>query len=166
MMRERIDDTRLPPASPTWPLQPFDAIRDTVPAGTSFRKEERTPISLVCKALLGLMAFDVLKLGSNFPKMHRLVANWRVTPRTESGDVALHVWQAVNHACVWYPKRVLCLQRSAVTTCLLRNYGVRAVMAIGAQSLPFKGHAWTEVDGVAVNERRDVQRVYDVLDRC
>ena len=36
----------------------------------------------------------------------------------------------------------------------------------GAQNLPFKAHAWTEVHGRAVNERRDVQRTYRIWNRC
>jgi hypothetical protein len=53
-----------------------------------------------------------------------------------------------------------------VTTCLLRTCGIPAQMVIGAQEFPFKAHAWTEVDGRAINERRDVQKVYLVWERC
>jgi hypothetical protein len=38
-------------------------------------------------------------------------------------------------------------------------------MIVGAQILPFKAHAWTEVNGVPVNEPRDVRKTYEVLDR-
>jgi hypothetical protein len=72
----------------------------------------------------------------------------------------------MNYACVFYPKHVLCLQRSAVTTCLLRDCGVPAKMVMGAQKVPFKAHAWTEVNCSAVNERRNVQKVYAVWERC
>jgi hypothetical protein len=37
---------------------------------------------------------------------------------------------------------------------------------LGAQTVPVKAHAWTEVDGKAINERRDVQRIYAVWERC
>jgi transglutaminase superfamily protein len=120
---------------------------------------------LVWKALLGLLAFDVLGFGNNFAKMHRFVTRWKVSPR-KAGDGVGRVCEAINYACVWYPKRVLCLQRSLVTTCLLRHCGVPAQMAMGARNLPFKAHAWTEVDGCAINERRDVQNIYEVLERC
>ena len=121
---------------------------------------------LVWKALLGLFAFDVLGFGNNFAKMHRFVTRWRVSPRRAPGDGVGRVCEAINYACVWYPKRVLCLQRSLVTTCLLRHCGVPAQMAMGARNLPFKAHAWTEVDGCAINERRDVQNIYEVLELC
>ncbi|SRR6266487_822651 len=123
---------------------------------------------LTCKALTALLVFDLLRLGNNrnFARMHRLVRDWKVSTRIGTPDVVEHVCKAVNYACVFYPKRVLCLQRSAVTTCLLRSCGVPAYMVIGAQKLPFKAHAWTEVGGFAVNERRDVQRVYAIWERC
>jgi len=43
---------------------------------------------------------------------------------------------------------------------------VPAQMVIGAQKLPFKAHSWTEVNGRAINERFDVQKVYGVWERC
>lgn len=122
--------------------------------------------SLFWKALVGLLAFDLLGLGRNFVRMHRLVTSWTLTQRSISTETVDQVAQAIDYACVCYPKRVLCVQRSAVTTCLLRNRGVAAKMVIGAQILPFRAHAWTEVDGHAINERRDVQRIYDVLESC
>lgn len=130
------------------------------------QRKERVPLLLVCRVLLGLIAFDVFGLGHDFAKMNRYVTRHRIMPRTVSKDRVDCVCEAVNYACIWYPKRVLCLQRSVVTTCLLRVSGVSASMVIGAQTLPFKAHAWTEVDGRVVNERRDVQRIYSVLQRC
>ena len=122
---------------------------------------------LFWKALVGLLLFDVLGLGRNFARMHRVVTEWRVTPVGLSRRLdAERVCKAVNYACVWYPKQVLCLQRSVVTTCLIRDSGIPATMVMGAQTLPFKAHAWTEVNGQAVNERRDVQNVYTVWERC
>jgi len=120
---------------------------------------------LLLKAVLGLATFDVLRLGRNFRRMHRLVSAWSVQDRLPSNDID-DVLGAINQACIWYPKRVLCLQRSAVTTCLLRHCGIPAKMVMGAQDLPFKAHAWTEVDGHAVNERRDVQKLYRKLECC
>jgi hypothetical protein len=76
------------------------------------------------------------------------------------------VCTAVNYACVWYPKQALCLQRSFVTTYLLRKHGFAAQLVLGAQKLPFKAHAWVEVDGRAINERSEVQATYTVWDKC
>jgi hypothetical protein len=121
---------------------------------------------LFWKALIGLLAFDALLLGRHFPRMHRLVRRWKLVPVPVSPDAVSQVCTAVNYACVAYPKRVLCLQRSAVTTCLLRSLGVSAHMVMGARKVPFKAHAWTEVNGRAINERRDVQSIYGVWERC
>ena len=118
------------------------------------------------KAMVGIVAYDVLGFGHNFARMHRFVRNWKVAEAQSSPDTVDRVCEAVNYASVWYPKQVLCLQRSMVMTCLLRSCGVRAQMVMGAQQLPFKAHAWTEVDGRAINERRDVQRIYGVWERC
>jgi Transglutaminase-like superfamily len=121
---------------------------------------------LFWKALIGLLTFDLLLCGRNFARMHRLVRSWKVAARPEPPDVVERVSKAVNYACVAYPKRVLCLQRSAVTTCLLRSLGASAEMVMGAQKIPFKAHAWTEVNGRAINERRDVQKIYSIWERC
>src|SRR5260370_24619911 len=118
------------------------------------------------KAVAGLLAYNLLGFGRNFSRMHRLVSGWKVSCRTSPPDVIARVCNAVNYACVMYPKRVLCLQRSAVTTCLLRSCGIPAQMVFGAQKSPFRAHAWTEVNGRAINEPRDVQRVYGVWERC
>jgi len=118
------------------------------------------------RALIGLLAFDLLGFGRNFARMHRFVSDWRVSTTEVSGKTVDDVCCALNYACTWYPKRVLCLQRSAVTTCLLRSCGVRASMVMGAQILPFKAHAWTEVDGHVINERRPIGKIYKVLERC
>jgi transglutaminase superfamily protein len=126
----------------------------------------RQPVRfLLWRALVGLTAFDLLGYGRDFSRMHRFVRGYKVVQRKPSADIVERVCEAVNHACVWYPKRVLCLQRSAVTTSLLRACGVPAAMVMGAQNLPFQAHAWTEVDGRTINERRDVGKIYAVLER-
>ena len=121
---------------------------------------------LFWKALLGLLAFDVFGFGRNFSKMHGFVRTWRVASRRSPADVIDRVRDAVNLSSICYPKRVLCLQRSAVMTCLLRSCGVPAQMVIGARKVPFKAHAWTEVNGRPINERSDVQKKYGVWERC
>ena len=86
----------------------------------------------------------------------------QVAPKKVSQDFIDSVCLAVNSAMMWYPKQVLCLQRSVVTTCLLRSHGVQAHMVMGAQRTPFKAHAWVEVDGRAINEKTDVQAHYGI----
>jgi Transglutaminase-like superfamily len=120
---------------------------------------------LVWSALIRLIAFDLVT-GRSFPRLHRVVRNWKVRAVTAPLGTTERVCDAVNHACIWYPKHVLCLQRSFVTTSLLRCRGVPARLVLGAQKTPFAAHAWVEVDGRAVNEDRDVAAVYAVWEKC
>ncbi len=121
---------------------------------------------LFFRALLMLIAYDLLCTFSTFGKIHKMVKLWSVTRRPSDDDIIDRVCKAVNYACIWYPKQVLCLQCAFVTTYLLRRGGVSAHMILGAQKLPFKAHAWVEVDGRAINERSNVQATYAVWDRC
>jgi len=117
-------------------------------------------------SLTGLLGFDLLGLGRNFSRTHRFLRRSTTAKHTYPAEIVTRVCQAVNLASIWYPKQVQCLQRSTVTTFLLRRYGVPAQMAVGAQNIPFKAHAWTEVNGQAINESKDVQKIYSVWERC
>jgi Transglutaminase-like superfamily len=121
---------------------------------------------LFCRALLMLIVYDVLRTVCRFNTLYLMVKRWNVASRAADSDSVDRVCTAVNYACIWYPKQVLCLQCAFVSTYLLRKNGVRANMVLGAQKLPFKAHAWVEVDGRAINERSNVQATYGVWDRC
>jgi hypothetical protein len=71
----------------------------------------------------------------------------------------------VDRAQMYYPKKAMCLQHSAVVTCLLRRRGVPAVMILAAQPFPPKAHASVEVDGQVVNDFTAVQNTYQVMRR-
>ncbi len=120
---------------------------------------------LFFQALVGLLVHDILSTFRPFKAIHSTVKRWKVADKRADQDTIDRVCTAVNYACAWYPKQALCLQRSFVTTYLLRKRGVPAHMVLGAQKLPFKAHAWVEVNGQAVNERSDVQ-AYGVWERC
>lgn len=122
--------------------------------------------SPIMKALFALLALDILHVSQDFSAMCELVRGWQKAPRTANPDAVRRICRAVAYACIWYPKRVLCLQRSAVMTCLLRERGVPAEMVMGAQIIPFKAHAWTEVGGRPIDESKDVQKIYLIWDRC
>lgn len=121
---------------------------------------------LFFQALFGLIAYDVVLLLGKFKTARGLVARWRVAKRIVPAGLIDEIAHAVNLACIWYPKQVLCLQRSSVTTCLMRRHGIASEMVLGAQKTPFAAHAWVEVDGRAVNERSNVQAKYNVWERC
>lgn len=121
---------------------------------------------LFFQALFMLFAYDILNALCRFQTLYSMVKGWKVIRRTAGDEALERVCTAVNYACIWYPKQALCLQRSFVTTYLLRKRGVPARMVLGAQKLPFKAHAWVEVEGRAINERSNVQETYAVWDRC
>jgi hypothetical protein len=121
---------------------------------------------LFLKAWLAFLAFDLFGFDRNFPHLHKTVAAWPVANRTALPGTVERVCQAINHTCVWYPKRAWCLKRAAITTCLLRSSGIPAQFVLGSQHIPFRAHAWVEVDNRPINERTDVHRTYLVCDRC
>jgi len=121
---------------------------------------------IIVRAFATLLLFDLYLLRGNFQALYNRVRNCsgrREIPMTDTID---KVSSAVENACMWYPKRVLCLQRSATLTCLLRKSGVRAEMVLGVQQLPFRAHAWVEVNGSVVNDKPYVSEIYAVWDRC
>lgn len=86
--------------------------------------------------------------------------------RTPKQTSAEQLCRAVDLACIFYFKQVRCLQRSAVTAVLLRNYGWPAEMVIGAQILPPKFHAWVALDQKVVNDKPYMLDIYTVIERC
>jgi len=121
---------------------------------------------LVLRAYLYLIVFDYYLQRGNFAALYRKV---RECPRNKdrpSPDAIVKVCGAVDMACVWYWKEVFCLQRSAVGACLLKRHGVAAQLIIGAQQVPFRAHAWVEVEGCVVNDKPYMREMYALLDRC
>lgn len=121
---------------------------------------------LAIRAYLQLIRFDLCLASGSFNWLHRTVRSCRVARTTTSQGAIERICSSVDLACIWYWKDVWCLQRSAVTTCLLRRQGVDAAMVIGVQQVPFRAHAWVEVDGKVVNDKPYMRETYSVLERC
>jgi hypothetical protein len=121
---------------------------------------------LALEAYLSLIRFDFSLVRGNFEAIYNKVRNYATGKKTTSPDAVEPICAAVDMACIWYCKEVLCLQRSVVAACLLRKYGVSAHLVIGAQQMPFKAHAWVEVDGKVVNDKQYVPEMYEILTRC
>jgi hypothetical protein len=121
---------------------------------------------LVLRAYFWLIRFDRYLARNDFAALYNRVRRCGVGSRMSTVDPVARICSAIEIACIWYWKEVLCLQRSAATVCLLRNNGVHAQLVIGAQHLPFKAHAWVEVDRRVVNDKPYVSEAYAVLDRC
>jgi len=117
-------------------------------------------------AFVGLLAFDLLLKIGGFQKLIRKVERWPIAePRTSNPEICRRVRAMVDRAQMYYPKKAMCLQHSAVVTCLLRRRGVAAEMVLAAQTFPPKAHAWSEVDGEVVDDKNSVKSAYRVLKR-
>lgn len=118
-------------------------------------------------AMILLTSVDALLKIGGFNTLHELVKRWKLQQCSSNADEMIADWCAtVEKACIWHPKEKLCLQRSAVATCLLRSLGVPAEMVIGVHKIPFYGHSWVEVDGIVVNDHKNVQTFFQVISRC
>ncbi len=114
-----------------------------------------------------LIRIEAVMLFRGLGALHGLVRRSGVRARKQNAAAcADDLCRAIDLACVFYPKRVMCLQRSAATTLLLRRYGIGAEMVIGAQMLPFKSHAWVELDGKVINDKPYMLEIYRPLERC
>lgn len=123
-------------------------------------------MTLFLQAYFEILAFERFLAWPNFRGLYQKVRACQPTARRATPDAVRTVCRSIDFACVWYPKPVLCLQRSAATTCLLRKQGVSASLVVGARQLPFKAHAWVEVEGRVVNDKPYMSEIYGVLDRC
>jgi hypothetical protein len=121
---------------------------------------------LAVRAYSMLIRFHAFVAHEEFAQLYKAVRHYPLRSPARQTYSTEHICAAVDLACIWYWKEVLCLQRSAATVCLLRSCGIGAQLAIGAQSVPFKAHAWAEIDGRVVNDKPYVSEIYAVLDRC
>src|SRR3984957_7686570 len=121
---------------------------------------------LILKAYLMLIRFDFFLARGTLARLYDKVSSHPVGKTTPAADAVECICSAVDMACIWYWEEALCLQRSAATSCLLKRSGVPAQMVIGVQQVPFKAHAWVEVDGQVVNDKPYTPEMYAVLDRC
>lgn len=115
-------------------------------------------------ALLGIATVNLMLRILGFHRLCEFVKGWPVS-RCDAAPDTKQICEAVRKAASWYPRQSMCLQRSAITTCLLRQSGTAAEMVIGCRKIPFGAHAWVEVGGEVANDKRQVQEFYKVLRR-
>jgi hypothetical protein len=123
-----------------------------------------THLMIFC-ALAGLALFDIVLSVFSLQSMCRAVKSYPVKQRNHTDRIKVmgEVCAGVERACIWYPHKAVCLQRSAVTTCMLRAWGIPANLVIAVRPMPFLAHAWVEVDGTVVNDRPQVKKFYQRL---
>jgi Transglutaminase-like superfamily len=121
----------------------------------------------VVMALIGLAVFDLILKVFGFEALLRQVERWptAVPPETGEARIQERVRATVDKAQMYYPKKAMCLQHSAVVTCYLRTLGVHAELILAAQEFPPRGHAWTEAAGKVVNDSPQVIEKYRELKR-
>ena len=121
---------------------------------------------LIVRSYFLLMSFEGHIRRRDFGKVYQRVRTHLVRHASRQHFPVELSCRAVNVACAAYFKEVQCLQRSATLVCLLRDCGAPASLVIGAQHIPFNGHAWVELEGEIVNDHGANLKKYVVLDRC
>jgi hypothetical protein len=137
--------------------------------GTRLFSSERNPFAkyvLILRAYSELIRFDRYLVRGDFASLYQTVRTYPLA-QPGAGPIPVdRICHAVDIACIWYWKEVLCLQRSAATTCLLRSFGIPAHMILAVQQTPFRAHAWVEANGQAVNDKPYMRDLYQVIDIC
>ena len=122
--------------------------------------------SLIIRAYFYLIRTDLYIRSGRFASLKKFTCRFAKLDydRTHSSSIEL-ISHAVDLACVFYPKPVLCLQRSSTLVTLLRRAGIAADVIVGAQILPPRRHAWVECEGSVVNDKPYMRELYRELDR-
>ncbi len=122
--------------------------------------------ALTLRAYALLLSFESVIRHHDFASLYTRVRNEPIRRHARPALMSAYVCEAIDRACAFYFTDVQCLQRSAATVCLFRQLGIAAELVIGAQPLPFRAHAWVEVNGAVVNDKLSATETYAVLDRC
>jgi Transglutaminase-like superfamily/Coenzyme PQQ synthesis protein D (PqqD) len=120
-----------------------------------------------CLAFTAFLAYEVFLRLRGFGRLCVLVERWPLAKRRRwTATRVRQICAGIDRARLWYPKKIQCLQHSAVVTCLLRLQGVPAQMVFAAARKPFYAHAWCEVEGTVVNDEQSVRERYSTFTRC
>jgi Transglutaminase-like superfamily len=124
-------------------------------------------IYLVIKSYLLLVSVNTTLKRHGFKRVYDSLCERRTRGTVEKQRVPYErLCRAMDLACVFYPKTVLCLQRSAAAVFLLRRHGWPAEFVTGCAIATFENHAWVELAGQIVNDKPYMHEMYQVLDRC
>jgi hypothetical protein len=137
----------------------------TAPTGSGSDACRRSRVVLFVRACVLLLRFEYWIRNRNFCRIYDQVRLTSIDePASQPSDLPDQICHAVDLACIWYWRPVLCLQRSAATCCLLKANGFSARLVIGVRQLPFRAHAWVELNGAIVNDKPYLRTMYAVLD--
>jgi len=129
-------------------------------------KASRSRLHFVPGIFRKLVQFEIYLKRGDFVSLYTRVRRVPVARHLPPLGTVESICEALDLASIWYWKPILCLQRSAVLTCVLRNQGVSAQMVIGAHNFPFKAHAWVEVAEQVVGDKPYMREMYSVLEVC
>jgi hypothetical protein len=119
------------------------------------------------KGYLLLLRVDIALRTLGFKNIYDAVCKRRPQVLPEAQRVPHErLCYAIDLACVFYPKRVACFQRSIATVFLLRQYGWPVEFVNGCDISTFENHAWVELAHVVINDKPYMNEMYQVLDRC
>ena len=122
---------------------------------------------LTVKSYLLLIRVQIVLKRYGFKRLHDTVRELQTEDIPESKRIPCEsLCHAIDLACVFYPKTVFCLQRSAAAILLLRPHGWPAELVTGCALGILENHAWVEVNGQIVNDKPYMHEMYEVLDRC
>jgi hypothetical protein len=120
----------------------------------------------VLLALFYLVRSDAMMRRGGVKSLHSFLKALPTSDEPAPDISTDRLCDAIDRACIFYYKPVLCLQRSSATVMLLRRYGFEAQLVVGARVLPFKSHAWVELGRVVLNDKPYVLEMYRELERC
>jgi hypothetical protein len=124
-------------------------------------------IYLILRSYLLLIRVNVTLRKHGFKRLYDAVREQPTRSVLEGDRISFErLCHSMDLACVFYPKTVLCLQRSAAAIFLLRPYGWAAEFVTGCAIETFENHAWVELAGQVVNDKPYIHEMYQVLDRC
>jgi hypothetical protein len=160
----------------------FNIMKDTVWSGrlrchSSYARANTvtTPVNeetdrnrlMTLRALSWFLIYSFLLRTGGFRSVRRIVERksrqLKLRDQNSEREICFQICNAVDRAQTYLLRHALCLQRSIVITRLLQNYGIGAETVIAAHLMPFKSHAWVEIDGEVVSDSPNVKRYYDVV---
>ena len=116
-------------------------------------------------AWMELLSHDLRMKLRGFRNAHTRLERTVTAKRRIAGGEDAQVLDAIEWATTFYPKNVMCLQRSFVTARIFRKCGIAAKVVIGYRAAPFFSHAWVEADGRVINDQPGYRRQLQILHR-
>lgn len=115
---------------------------------------------------------EIIRVDLSLRRSGFVVARDKLRRRTPSqlllsGGEPRELARIVNTAARFViGRRKSCLRRSLVLWWILDRQGVDCDLRMGMKSdgSCLTGHAWVEIDGIPVNDRKDIRDTYDVLE--